>query len=292
MRGQHVDERPHARRRQGRAARDHGGGSGPRAGRRRQRVCGSGGVRAVRIRTSVVMVFAVLLFVPAAHAVPTEQHVIKLLSANPAGVAGDLGLCEAGAKGEQCSSGPIGDGDGWWFVGEGSAGAGNIWASTSAGTNVLSAGPRGSANDISYHCYRVYYPCEISNAADGSLLFETKTALTTDDTDSSVDVYRRKDGITSLLTNVPSGNLDADLVRATPSFDHVLVVLEKPATDPYEGDEQFAGFVERTPDGRVFRFPAGVPIRTGADFHWDASAPDLSRVLFSTPDQLVPEDRD
>ena len=246
----------------------------------------------MRIPVSFSVLVASLLFVSTAQAVPAEQHTIKLLSTDPAGVSGDLGLCEAGAKGEQCSSGPIGDGDGWWFVGEGSGGAGNIWESTSTGTSVLSAGPRGPANDISYHCYRVYYPCEISKASDGSLLFETKTALTFDDTDSSVDVYRLKDGVTNLLTNIPSGNLDADLVRASPSFDHVLVLLTKPAADPYASDEQFAGFVERTPDGRVFRFPAGVPIRTGAEFHWDASAPDLSRVLFSTPDQLLPEDRD
>jgi hypothetical protein len=245
----------------------------------------------VRRRIPITILFAALLLISPAQAAPPEQHTIKLLSADPTGVTGDFGLCEAYSKGDRCSSGAIGDAEGWWFVGVGS-GNGNIWESRDAGTTVASAGPKGAANDIVHNCYRIYYPCEITKSADGSFTFETTTALTADDTDTHIDVYRRKDGLTSLVTNIPSGNLDAELVRATPDFRHVLVVLERLATGEDGRDAQFAGFVERTPDGRVFRFPAGVPIRTGADFYWDASSPDLSRVLFATADQLVPEDRD
>jgi hypothetical protein len=153
-------------------------------------------------------------------------------------------------------------------------------------TTLVSTGPAGGNGAFS-NTFR-------GASADGShVFFETEERLTSNDTDSSLDVYDRSGGTTNLVSTGPSGGNGAvDAFFSGSSADGTIAWFETNEslvpqdTDSKQDVYQRAGgtttLVSTGPSGGNGNFDAS----------WQGASSDGSRVWIGTFEQLAPTDTD
>jgi hypothetical protein len=238
---------------------------------------------------AVLLAAMLCVAVPAAAKQP-EQREVELFTDDPPGLQGGLTVC-IGGRFIRCHLTPRADAREFFFIGrsEGPDGSDDaLYRSTRQGTEVVSTGPAGTAYDLG-PCRRSEANCAVEIREDGSVVFVTRTALVGQDADGYLDVYLRKDGTTTLLSDVPriGEAFNFGLERAAPDLSRMLFLVTGSVNDGE--DDDFVGYIERAPGGVYSRFPADVPLRHFAHFHWELSSPDLSRIRFSSDARLTPD---
>lgn len=131
-------------------------------------------------------------------------------------------------------------------------------------------------------------------SADGSrVFFETSEQLTSADTDSSVDVYQRSGGTTTLLSTGPAGGngaRDASFEGASKDGSHVWFETDESLV---AGDTDGRRDVYERSGGTTTLLSTGPSGGNGAfDASFEGASQDGSRVWIGTFEQLAPTDLD
>jgi hypothetical protein len=162
----------------------------------------------------------------------------------------------------------------------------DVYQRSAGTTTLLSTGPAGGNGAT---------PASFKGAsADGSrVFFETDERLTSGDTDSSIDVYQRSAGTTTLLSTGPAGGNGAtDAYFEGASKDGARVWFETKES-LVAGDSDGRQDVYERSGGTTAMVSTGPTGGSGAfDASFEGASQDGSRVWIGTLEQLAPTDLD
>ena len=172
------------------------------------------------------------------------------------------------------------------LVSQDTDGAADVYDRSGSTTTLVSTGPSGgnAAFDASYR----------DNSSDGSrVYFETPEALTSGDTDSSVDVYVRSGSTTTLLSTGPSGgNGSADALYEEASSDGSDVLFQT-TERLVVGDTDSSSDIYDRSGGTTTLLSTGPSGGNGAaDALFQGASRDGVHAFFGTTESLVPTDTD
>jgi hypothetical protein len=153
-------------------------------------------------------------------------------------------------------------------------------------TELQSTGPNGGNATVSSQ-YR-------GASADGTrLFFQTNEALTSDDTDSSMDVYERSAGTTTRLSLGPDGGNAAKGASFTAASQDGSKVFLRTAESLVSADTDTVQDIYMRQNGATTLISTGPSGGNGAfNAIFDAITPDGSTVFFDTSESLVSGDVD
>jgi hypothetical protein len=157
----------------------------------------------------------------------------------------------------------------------------DIYDCSAKGAALLATGPGDPTVNTDFHF--------LGSSANGShVFFETERALDARDTNSAIDVYDRTDGVTRLVST--GTQQTGDRYEASSADGSCVLFATGARLVPEDTDSE--GDLYRRCGQRTQRITNG-PADSNTRFRaFIAASPDLSRIVFTSQQQLTPDDTD